>query len=42
MDRRSMQIGLIKALGGGFDASRAGLATAETPIPAPSNGTTTH
>jgi NodT family efflux transporter outer membrane factor (OMF) lipoprotein len=42
MDRRSKQIGLIKALGGGFDASRAGLAAnAETPIPAPSNGTTT-
>ena len=43
MDRRSMQIGLIKALGGGFDASHADLAaTAETPIPASSNGTTTH
>ncbi|MGU7769101.1 efflux transporter outer membrane subunit [Burkholderia sp. MR1-5-21] len=36
MGRRNLQIGLIKALGGGFDASRAGLAaTAETPIPAP-------
>jgi NodT family efflux transporter outer membrane factor (OMF) lipoprotein len=43
MDRRTMQIGLVKALGGGFDASRSGLvATAETPIPAPSNGTATH
>jgi NodT family efflux transporter outer membrane factor (OMF) lipoprotein len=42
MGRRSMQIGLIKALGGGFDAAHANLATAETPIPAPSNGTTTH
>jgi outer membrane protein TolC len=43
MDRRSMQIGLIKALGGGFDASNAGLAAnAETPIPAPANGTATH
>ena len=43
MDRRSMQIGLIKALGGGFDASHSELAaTSETPIPAPSNGTTTH
>ena len=42
MNRRGMQIGLIKALGGGFDAAHAGLATAETPIPAPSNGTTTH
>jgi NodT family efflux transporter outer membrane factor (OMF) lipoprotein len=42
MDRRSMQIGLIKALGGGFDASHAGLAAnAETPIPAPSGSTTT-
>jgi NodT family efflux transporter outer membrane factor (OMF) lipoprotein len=42
MGRRSMQIGLIKAMGGGFDASQAGLAsTAETPIPTPSNGTTT-
>ncbi|MDN7179011.1 efflux transporter outer membrane subunit [Caballeronia sp. SEWSISQ10-4 2] len=43
MDRRSMQIGLIKALGGGFDASRADLAAiAETPIPAPADGTATH
>jgi NodT family efflux transporter outer membrane factor (OMF) lipoprotein len=42
MGRRSMQIALIKAMGGGFDASQAGLAsTAETPIPTPSNGTTT-
>ncbi|WP_118184395.1 efflux transporter outer membrane subunit [Paraburkholderia phosphatilytica] len=38
MDRRRTQIGLIKALGGGFDASGAGLAT---PIPAPASGTTT-
>ncbi|HVE09778.1 MAG TPA: efflux transporter outer membrane subunit [Paraburkholderia sp.] len=38
MNRRSQQIGLIKALGGGFDASRAGLAaTAQTPIPAPTD-----
>ncbi|KIP13743.1 MarR family transcriptional regulator [Burkholderia ubonensis] len=36
MGRRGQQIALIKALGGGFDASQAGLAaTAETPIPAP-------
>ena len=43
MDRRGMQIGLIKALGGGFDASNAGLAAnAETPIPAPAGGTATH
>jgi len=43
MDRRAMQIGLIKALGGGFDASHDGLAAvAETPIPAPSDATTTH
>jgi NodT family efflux transporter outer membrane factor (OMF) lipoprotein len=43
MERRTRLIGLIKALGGGFDASHAGLAqTAETPIPAPSNGMTTH
>ncbi len=43
MDRRSMQIGLIKALGGGFDASNAGLAAnAETPIPAHAGGTATH
>jgi NodT family efflux transporter outer membrane factor (OMF) lipoprotein len=42
MDRRDMQIGLIKAMGGGFDASNAGLAaTAETPIPATSDGATT-
>ena len=42
MGRRGMQIGLIKAMGGGFDASQAGLAaTAETPIPTPANGTTT-
>jgi NodT family efflux transporter outer membrane factor (OMF) lipoprotein len=40
MGRRNMQIGLIKAMGGGFDASHAGLAAAaETPIPAPANGT---
>jgi NodT family efflux transporter outer membrane factor (OMF) lipoprotein len=37
MDRRNLQIGLVKALGGGFDASRAGLATAQTPIPVPSD-----
>ncbi|WP_425468994.1 efflux transporter outer membrane subunit [Paraburkholderia panacisoli] len=43
MDRRTMQIGLIKALGGGFDASRAGLAAnGETPIPVASGGTETH
>lgn len=43
MDRRGMQIGLVKALGGGFDASHAGLAAnAETPIPAPAHGTATH
>ena len=42
MDRRGTQIGLIKALGGGFDAAPAGLATAATPIPAPSDSTTTH
>ena len=43
MDRRGMQIALIKALGGGFDASRDGLAAvAETPIPAPSDATTAH
>ncbi|CAL8479437.1 efflux transporter outer membrane subunit [Caballeronia sp. S22] len=35
MDRRGTQIALIKALGGGFDASHEGLvATAQTPIPA--------
>ncbi|RQR55747.1 MarR family transcriptional regulator [Burkholderia sp. Bp9140] len=34
MGRRTQQIGLIRALGGGFDASSAGLAaTAQTPIP---------
>lgn len=38
MNRRSMQIGLIKALGGGFDASNTGLAaTTGTPIPSPAN-----
>jgi NodT family efflux transporter outer membrane factor (OMF) lipoprotein len=38
MDRRSTQIGLIKALGGGFDASSTGLAAnSTTPIPAPAN-----
>ncbi len=43
MGRRNLQIGLIKALGGGFDASRAGLAaTAETPIPAPADGAPRH
>jgi NodT family efflux transporter outer membrane factor (OMF) lipoprotein len=43
MGRRNTQIGLIKALGGGFNAVKAGLAAnAETPIPAPSNGTATH
>jgi len=43
MGRRNTQIGLIKALGGGFNAVDAGLAAnAETPIPAPSNGTATH
>jgi NodT family efflux transporter outer membrane factor (OMF) lipoprotein len=41
MGRRDEQIGLIKAMGGGFDASQTGLATtAETPIPTPANGTT--
>jgi outer membrane protein TolC len=41
MGRRDEQIGLIKAMGGGFDASQTGLATtAETPIPAPVNNTT--
>ncbi|KXV06282.1 MarR family transcriptional regulator [Caballeronia megalochromosomata] len=34
MDRRNLQIGLIKAMGGGFDAAQTGLAaSAETPIP---------
>ncbi|TKC88707.1 efflux transporter outer membrane subunit [Trinickia terrae] len=43
MDRRNKQIGLIKALGGGFDAAHAGLAAnTETPIPAPSNDAATH
>jgi outer membrane protein TolC len=43
MGRRNMQIGLVKALGGGFDASRAGLAaSAETPIPTPSDGAATN
>ncbi|HEX7909489.1 MAG TPA: efflux transporter outer membrane subunit [Paraburkholderia sp.] len=43
MTRRSTQIALIKALGGGFDASQAGLAAnSETPIPARSGGTETH
>lgn len=38
MDRRAMQIALIKALGGGFDASSAGLAAStDTPIPGPAN-----
>ena len=42
MNRRGMQIGLIKAMGGGFDASHAGLAAnTETPIPARSSATTT-
>ena len=42
MGRRNMQIGLIKALGGGFNTAQTGLAAnTETPIPAPSNGTTT-
>jgi NodT family efflux transporter outer membrane factor (OMF) lipoprotein len=36
MERRNKQIGLIKALGGGFDATQAGLAsTTDTPIPTP-------
>jgi NodT family efflux transporter outer membrane factor (OMF) lipoprotein len=43
MGRRDKQIGLIKALGGGFNATRAGLAAnTETPIPAPSDGAATH
>jgi NodT family efflux transporter outer membrane factor (OMF) lipoprotein len=42
MGRRNMQIVLVKAMGGGFDASHAGLATtAETPIPTPSSSMTT-
>jgi len=43
MGRRNAQIGLIKALGGGFDAAHAGLAAnTETPIPAPSPDAATH
>jgi NodT family efflux transporter outer membrane factor (OMF) lipoprotein len=43
MDHRNMQIGLIKALGGGFNASQSGLASnTDTPIPAPSNVRTTN
>jgi outer membrane protein TolC len=43
MGRRNQQIGLIKALGGGFDAAQAGLAAnAETPIPAQSTDAATH
>ncbi|KVS39918.1 efflux transporter outer membrane subunit [Burkholderia ubonensis] len=43
MGRRGQQVALIKALGGGFDASQAGLAaTAETPIPAPSRAAATN
>jgi NodT family efflux transporter outer membrane factor (OMF) lipoprotein len=41
MNRRNMQIALVKAMGGGFDASRAGLATVETPIAAPPDGGST-
>lgn len=38
MGRRDQQIGLIKALGGGFDATQAGLASnTDTPIPSPSH-----
>jgi NodT family efflux transporter outer membrane factor (OMF) lipoprotein len=38
MARRDQQIGLIKAMGGGFDATQAGLApSAATPIPTPSH-----
>ncbi|WP_429585043.1 efflux transporter outer membrane subunit [Paraburkholderia youngii] len=43
MGRRDKHIGLIKALGGGFNAARAGLAAnTETPIPAPSDDAATH
>jgi NodT family efflux transporter outer membrane factor (OMF) lipoprotein len=38
MNRRNMQIGLVKALGGGFDASHTRLSTIETPITVPPNG----
>jgi NodT family efflux transporter outer membrane factor (OMF) lipoprotein len=42
MARRDQQIGLIKAMGGGFDATQTGLAsTTDTPIPTPSNVKTT-
>ena len=42
MARRDQQIGLIKAMGGGFDATQAGLASnTDTPIPTPSNVKTT-
>ncbi|RDU97416.1 efflux transporter outer membrane subunit [Trinickia dinghuensis] len=40
MGRRTLQVGLIKALGGGFDASHSGLdATVQTPIAAASSDT---
>ncbi|EUC12214.1 efflux transporter, outer membrane factor (OMF) lipoprotein, NodT family [Paraburkholderia hospita] len=42
MARRDQQIGLIKSMGGGFDATQAGLASnTDTPIPTPSNVKTT-
>jgi len=42
MARRDQQVGLIKAMGGGFDATQAGLASnTDTPIPTPSNVKTT-
>ncbi|RQS57975.1 MarR family transcriptional regulator [Burkholderia sp. Bp8963] len=43
MGRRNQQIGLIKALGGGFNAAQGGLAAnTETPIAAPSTDSATH
>ncbi len=42
MARRDQQIGLSKAMGGGFDATQAGLAAnTDTPIPAPKSLKTT-
>jgi outer membrane protein TolC len=42
MARRDQQIGLIKSMGGGFDATQTGLASnTDTPIPTPSNVKTT-